>query len=149
MRQFVPSPSGRSRFNVLGALNAVTHEMITVTNKTYINAWSVVHLLRKIRAVSPAGLITVILDNARYQKCHLVQCAAAMENIELIYLPSYSPNLNLIERVWKFVKSKCLNNRAHEDFGSFCRSINTCIAEFKGVHKENLKTLLTWNFQVF
>jgi len=50
----------------------------------------------------------LVLDNARYQKCHLVQNLAATLNIELLFLPTYSPNLNLIERLWKFVKKKCL-----------------------------------------
>ena len=148
-RLYIPTPCGRQRFNVLGALNAVSHQMITVTNTAYINAWSVVDLLRKIRAATPTGPITVILDNARYQKCHLVQCAAAMESIELMYLPTYSPNLNLIERAWKFIKKKSLNSRTHTDFTSFCNAINGCIVGFDGEHKKELDTLMTWNFQAF
>jgi len=49
--------------------------------------------------------ITFILDNARYQRCTTVNTLAAQLNLELIFLPPYSPNLNLIERLWKFVKS--------------------------------------------
>jgi transposase len=48
----------------------------------------------------------LVLGNARYQKCALVQTLAAALGIELLYLPSYSPNLNLIERLWKFVKKE-------------------------------------------
>jgi len=68
-RIFIPAPSGRQRFNLLGALNAITHEMITVTNDTYITAQSVCALLEKI-AILYVGLpITIFLDNARYQRC--------------------------------------------------------------------------------
>jgi len=95
-RIFVKTSSGRQRFNVLGALNAVSLELITVVNDSYINAWSVAELFKKIREQHPLGKIILILDNAKYQKCHVVQCAANMLNIQLQYLPPYSPNLNLI-----------------------------------------------------
>ena len=101
-RVFIKSPSGRKRFNVLGALNAITHEVVTVTNDTYINAYCVCQLLSKLAALGLSIPITLVLDNARYQKCKLVQELADSLGIELLYLPSYSPNLNLIERLWKF-----------------------------------------------
>ncbi len=101
-RIFIKSPSGRKRFNVLGALNAITHEVITVTNDTYINSESVCQLLHKLAALGLSIPITLVLDNARYQKCRLVQELADSLDIELLYLPSYSPNLNLIERLWKY-----------------------------------------------
>ena len=105
-RVFIKAPSGRKRFNVLGALNAITHELITVTNDTYINAQSVCELLRQIADQYVGIPITLVLDNARYQKCTVVKELAESLNIELLYLPTYSPNLNLIERLWKFVKKK-------------------------------------------
>lgn len=95
-RIFIKSPSGRKRFNVLLALNAITHEIITVTNETYINAERSCELLRKLAALKLNVPITILCDNARYQKCKLVQELAAILEIELLYLPSYSPNLNLI-----------------------------------------------------
>lgn len=98
-RIFIPAPSGRQRFNVLGALNAITHEMITVTNDTYITSQSVSALLEKIAALYTGIPISIFLDNARYQRCALVIEKARNLNIELCFLPSYSPNLNLIERV--------------------------------------------------
>jgi len=98
------APAGRQRFNVLGALNAITHELICVVNETYINSENVCKLLHKLAALNLGVPITIVLDNARYQKCVLVTAAAASLNIELCFLPSYSPNLNLIERLWKFVK---------------------------------------------
>ena len=104
VRVFIQAPSGRQRFNVLGALNALTHELITVTNDAYITAESVCQLLEKIACLYLGRPISIFLDNARYQKCALVKEKAKSLNIELCFLPSYSPNLNLIERVWKFVK---------------------------------------------
>jgi hypothetical protein len=103
-RLFVRAPSGRQRFNVLGALNAITHELITVTNDTYITAEQVCALLHQLAALGLSTPISVFLDNARYQKCALVLATAAQLQIELCFLPAYSPNLNLIERLWKFVK---------------------------------------------
>jgi transposase len=103
-RVFVKAPSGRQRFNVLGALNAITHELVTVTNDTYITATQVCELLYKLAALNLGVPITIFLDNARYQKCALVKATAASLQIELCFLPAYSPNLNLIERLWKFVK---------------------------------------------
>ena len=98
-RLFIKSGAGRKRFNVLGALNAVTHELITVTNDTYINAQSVCELLYKLAALDLSLPITLVLDNARYQKCALVMEVAQTLDIELLYLTTYSPNLNLIERL--------------------------------------------------
>jgi len=149
VRQFIPSATGRSRFNVLGALNAITHHMVTITNTTYINAWSVVDLIKELRKIHVDEPITLILDNARYQRCYVVERAAFMFNIELLYLPPYSPNLNLIERAWKFVKKKALNNRSFENFEKFQDSINECVNGFSTTHQEKLQTLMTWNFQTF
>lgn len=148
-RIFVKTSSGRQRFNVLGALNAVSLEMITVVNDSYINAWSVADLFKKIREQHPLEKIVLVLDNAKYQKCHVVQCAANMLNIQLLYLPPYSPNLNLIERVWKFVRKKSLNCRYYENFDLFKAAIQECISKFRREYKEELETLLTWSFQTF
>ena len=72
-RLFVKSPSGRKRFNVLGALNAITHEVIMVTYDTYITATQVCELWSKIAALGLIITITLVLDNARYQKCKVVE----------------------------------------------------------------------------
>ena len=87
-RTFICSPSGRRRFNVLGAINAVTKEIITVTNETYINAESICELLASIASLEITVPIVLILDNARYQKCKLVKERAEALGIELCYLPA-------------------------------------------------------------
>jgi transposase len=149
VRIFIPAPSGRQRFNVLGALNAMTHEMITVTNDTYITAQSVCVLLEKIAVRYMGTPISIILDNARYQRCALVMEKAKSLNIELCFLPPYSPNLNLIERVWRFVKKKCLYSHYYEKFPAFKEAISKCLDETSTTYKVNLDSLLTLRFQLF
>ena len=89
MRLFVRSPSGRKRWNVLGAVDFVTKQLVTVTNTTYITATTVCELLRLLAAQHPGVPITLVLDNARYQKCALMQDLAKQLQIELLYLPAY------------------------------------------------------------
>jgi transposase len=149
VRLFIPSPSGRKRFNVLAALDAVSKEIITVTNETYINAESVCQLMTELAKLGLVNPITLVLDNARYQKCALVQNYAAALNIELLYLPSYSPNLNLIERFWKFVRKECLYSEYYEKFPDFKQAIDNCIRNAHTEHKDDLESLLSWNFQSF
>ena len=72
-------------------MDAITKEVITVTNESYINATSICELLLKLVALNRGVPITVVLDNARYQKCQLVFGLAKALDIELLYLPSYSP----------------------------------------------------------
>lgn len=148
-RVFIRAPAGRQRFNVLGALNAVTHELITVTNDTYITAETVCELLRKLAALNLGLPISVFLDNARYQKCALVRATAASLHIELCFLPAYSPNLNLIERLWKFVKKQCLYSRYYTNFTAFKAAIVECLSQTHTTHKIALDSLLTLRFQLF
>lgn len=141
--------AGRRRFNVLGALNAITHELVMVTNDTYITAESVCELLRRIAMMHLDVPITLVLDNARYQKCKIVSALAAQLDIELLYLPAYSPNLNLIERLWKFVKKKVLYSKYYANFSDFRNAITDCLNQTHTTHKKELDSLLTLRFQVF
>jgi len=130
-------------------LNAITHELVLITNDTYINAESVCALLRSIALLKIAVPITLVLDNARYQKCQIVAALARSLDIELLFLPAYSPNLNLIERLWKFVKKKVLYSKYYFDFDGFKRSISECLNQTHTTHKKELDSLLTLRFQVF
>lgn len=149
VRLFLASPSGRKRFNVLGALDAVTKEILTITNETYINSESVCLLLAKIATHYVGRPITIFLDNARYQRCRLVQDYAAALEITLVFLPSYSPHLNLIERYWRFVRKNCLYSKYYENFADFKNAIAQLIDTAHIDHLPKLETLLTWNFQSF
>ena len=148
-RIFVRSSAGRHRFNVLGALCATTHRLISVCNSSYINSESVCELLQKLKQASAAIPITVVLDNARYQRCKLVQTTAAALGIELLYLPPYSPNLNLIERLWKFTKNKVLYSKYYETFVDFQIAIMQLLETAHDRYRAELQSLLAANFQTF
>jgi len=148
-RLFIASPAGRQRFNVLGAVDAVTKEIFTFTNTTYINAESVCCLLTNIAARYAGELLTIVLDNARYQKCSLVLHHAAALGIELLFLPSYSPHLNLIERLWRYVRKECLYSKYYPKFDGFKQALADCIQNAHTQHQDELETLLSWNFQSF
>jgi len=149
VRLFLPGPSGRKRYNVLAALDAVTHRVIRVSNHAYINAESVSDLLRQVAAAGLPRPITLVLDNARYQRCVVVQALARSLKIELLFLPSYSPNLNLIERVWKFVKKHALGARVLSSYTEFTAAIDDCLSKLSTTYKAQMDTLLTLEFQTF
>ena len=88
LRVFVRTPSGRKRYNVLGAYNAMTGTMQSVTNTTSINSSSVMELLGKLRLLHPGSKIRIVLDNAAYQRNYWVRWHAAFLDIELVFLPS-------------------------------------------------------------
>ena len=148
-RLFVRAPSGRKRLNVLGALNAITHEVVTVTNDASINAQSVCPWLIQLASLHVNLPLTLVLDNARYQKCAVVQERAALLHIELLYFPSYSPNLNLIERLWKFVKKQWLYSKYYADYDAFTTAISDCLQHTHDRYKKELDSLLTLRFQTF
>ena len=149
VRLLIRGPSGRKRFNVLGAIDAITHELTAGVNDTMIDAMAVCELLGKLSARYAGLPVTSVLDNARYQKCEAVRSRAAELKIELLYLPSYSPNLNLIERLWKYVKKEVLFCRYYEDFTGFKEAIVECLEGIRGKHRAAMASLLTLNFQNF
>ena len=148
-RIFVRAASGRQRFNVLGAWNAVTRELIAVTNTTVVNTETMCELLRKIADLGLTGPITLVLDNARYQRNAVVQALAAQLGITLLFLPSYSPNLNLIERLWKFTKRRALYGRYHPTFRDFQAAIQEVLDGLSTKYSQQLASLMTLNFQQF
>ena len=148
-RLFVKAPSGRQRLNVLAALNATTREIWSVRNLTSITSETVCELLRLLAGAHPGMPLTIVLDNARYQRCALVQSLAQRLGIELLFLPAYSPNLNLIERLWKFVKKQCLYSKYYADHLAFQQAIIECIEQASDTHQEALASLLTLKFQSF
>ena len=79
----------------------------------------------------------------------LVKNLAKSLNIEWLFLPSYSPNLTLIERLWKFTKKKVLYGRHYDTFPAFCGAINACLGKTETEHRKELKSLMTHKFQTF
>ncbi len=146
-RIFMRTASGRQRFNVLGAWNAVTRELIAVTNTTVVNTETMCELFRKIADLGLTGPITLVLDNARYQRNAVVQAWASQLGITLLFLPSYSPNLNLIERLWKFTKRRALYGRYHPTFRDFQAAIQEVLDGLSTKYSQQLASLMTLNFQ--
>ena len=146
-RIFIRSPSGRKRWNVLGAFNAITGQLTTVANDSYITSTTVCEMLHKLAKQYAGRPIVIILDNASYQRCKLVQELAVELGITLQFLPSYSPNLNLIERLWKFVKKKSLYNEYYETFAEFVAGIMGCLDRVETDYKDEIDTLMQPNFQ--
>jgi transposase len=148
-RVFIRTSSGRKRYNVLGAYNAITNQLLTVVNESYINSASVCEMLRLLRRNHGGEAITIVLDNAAYQRCYLVREYAILLDINLVFLPSYSPNLNLIERLWKFVKKQCLNNCYYDTFEAFKVGIDGCLNDIDKKFKSQIASLMTLRFQTF
>jgi transposase len=148
-RLFVKAPSGRQRLNVLAALHATTRDIVTVTNLTSITSETVCEFLRLLAGGHVGVPIPIVLDNARYQRCTLVQSVAQSLGIELLFLPAYSPNLNLIERFWTFVKKQCLYSKYYPDHRGFQQAILTCIEQAPDKYQPELASLLTLKFQTF
>jgi transposase len=151
VRQLLPSSCGRRRYNVLGAYDPIRQEVVTMTNDTVVNQETFCALLDKI-AICHAGTglpITLVLDNARYQKCRSVFDKDEALGIELLYLPAYSPNLNLIERLWRFVKKQVLYSTHYDKFATFKESIDACLRDLGTRFKGKMETLMTLNFQLF
>ena len=147
-RRFLRTYSGRKRYNVLGALNFVTKVVHTVTNDEYITATQVCEMLEKLAETYIGIPIHIILDNARYQHCKLVMEKAKDLGIHLEFLPAYSPNLNLIERFWKFLRKE-LGIELFEDFSKFCDAIDKAIASSYTEKKDSLDKLIGEKVQLF
>ena len=143
----VATAAGRQRYSVLGAVNAVSHRLIRETTAGTVTEETVARLLYKLRLAHPDEPIHVVLDNARYQHTSFVRAVAKVYDIRLVYLPPYSPNLNLIERVWKFVKKKALANRHFEDFRGFQAAIDNVLDGLGTRFRDRMATLLTHNFE--
>jgi transposase len=148
-RIFIPAASGRTRINILGAYDPIKNELIKIINRTYITSSVVIELLEEIRTVYVNQAITIVLDNAKYQRCKAVMEKASELHIELLFLPTYSPNLNLIERLWRFVKKECLYSKYYKTANEFEAAIVNCLSEINTARKHKLKTLMALKFQMF
>jgi len=148
VRRFIRTGSGRKRYNVLGALNFMSKKLTTITNDSYITSVQVCELLKNLAAEYAGRPIYIVLDNASYQKCNLVKTLAIDLGINLVFIPSYSPNLNLIERFWKFTKSK-LRTKYYTDFNEFAYKIDAITASGDCEFKKDIDKLITEKVQLF
>jgi len=142
----VRSNTGRQRYSN-GAVNVDSMNRIMRYDDT-INAQSTIQLFDQITSAYPdARKITVICDNARYYRSRLVKSYLEKSRIALLFLPAYAPNLNVIERYWKYFKKIILYNRYYETFKEFKQA---CEHFFENTdsHLPALRTLLAENFQI-
>jgi len=144
------SNTGRRRLNILGAIDMVSLDIVPFLTEENCNKETVKVFLDEVKKAYPkAKIITIFLDNARYQRNYEVQEYAKTLGIVLEYMPPYSPNLCLIERVWKFFKNKVIKNTYYEsfqEFEGFCISFFS-IDSWKNLLPE-LQSLLTLNFEI-
>lgn len=140
--------SGRNRLNVLGAYSPDDHTLISIEETESCDAELVCQLLRKIRKANPGKWLLLVLDNARYQRATRVQALAKQLHIRLLFLPPYSPNLNLIERFWKFLRKKITRNTYYATFAEFQAAIQGLLANLT-TYTEELATLMTEKFHLF
>jgi len=143
----IPSNTGRERLNINGAIDLERLEPVVRFDAT-IDAVSTIALFEQIEHLNPqAQRIYVICDNAGYYRSHAVRHFLESSKIKLIFLPTYSPNLNLIERFWKFFKKQVLYNKYYDTFSKFRKA---CEQFFQSSHTyaDQLRSLLTENFQI-
>jgi transposase len=142
------SNGGRKRVNIHGAVNIESKDILTDFAKS-INKESSLRLFQKIEAKHPeAQVIHVIVDNASYYTAHWLQEQLKGMKIKLHFLPSHSPNLNVIERLWKFFKKEILYNTYYEKFEDFlvaCKNFFRCRTKYR----DELRSLLTENFHLY
>jgi transposase len=141
--------SGRKRLNILGAYCPDDHDYVDLRlTKENIAGEQFVRLLEKLLARHPgAAKFILYLDNARYYHKPVVEeWLAAHRQFHLVHVPPYSPNLNLIERLWKFLRKKALS-RWHETFELMQEAVGGVLDNLKG-HAAELDSLMTEEFHV-
>jgi len=167
VRIFLKTSSGRNRINVLGALNAVTKEVTTYMNTTYITAETIVDFMLQLKEQYVDLPIVLVMDNAKYQCCKMVTDKAKELEIEILFLPTYSPNLNItayfvrstsIERLWKFTRKKVFYGKYYDSPKKFHQAITSFFGELNQKYlycvrstryQSELESLLTLNFQMW
>ncbi len=143
----IPSNTGRDRLNINGAIELERLEPVVRFDDS-INAASTIALFEQIEEANPLSQrIYVICDNARYYRSKDVRHFLESSKIELVFLPPYSPNLNLIERFWKFFKKQILYDTYYDTFSKFRQA---CERFFQNPNEyaHQLRSLLTENFQI-
>lgn len=114
IRKEVPANSGRARINLSGAIDILSHKIVVQEDKT-LNADATIRFLRKIEEAYPTKKrIHLFCDNAPYYRNKGVTKYLRTSKIQLHFLPPYSPNLNPIERLWKWMKERIIYNTYYE-----------------------------------
>jgi transposase len=140
--------TGRRRMNIIGAINPITlSPTVIMTEQNCCEEVIHAFLIEVREQYKDAQTICIVLDNARYQRAYSVTELAKELNIDLVFLPPYCPNLNLIERVWKFFKKKVMKNKYYQSFSEFDQIVFDFFKCFD-IYNEELKTLLNFKFGI-
>lgn len=146
--KIIPSNSGRKRVTIIGAINATTFTPTILTTEDNCDGLMMKVFLGEVRKDYPKNkTISIFLDNAKYNHSILVRDEAKRLHIKLLFLPPYSPNLNIIERLWKFMKKKVTANRYYKTFTEFTQAIDDFFKHIQQYQTE-LKKLLTLKFEI-
>jgi Transposase and inactivated derivatives len=143
----IKSNTGRKRITILGALNIEDLSVIKTLTEDTCNAASIIEFLKKVKEAYPDMRVVIVLDNARYNYARATRAFAEENDILLLFLPPYAPNLNIIERLWKFAKKHLVNNTYHEDYSQFYSATESFFNNLDEYHQE-LASLLTQKFQI-
>lgn len=148
-RKYLPALPVRGRVNVIGATSFHGKDFVYEINQDGVNQDAIIRFLKKVKSKYKKQKITIVLDNASYHHAGSVEEMAEELNIQLLFLPVASPNLNIIERLWKFIKSRCLKNRIFVNLDELENTLSNTLKTLKKKHKKELNTLLTPKFQRF
>ena len=143
----IPSNTGRERLGINGAMPVGEADAVIVESEI-VNAQSTIELCDKIQLRQVFGMIIIFADNARYYNCKAMkEYLAANPRVVIVHLPPYSPNLNLIERLWKFYKKKVLCQRY---YANLAKMRDATINFFDNLqdYADELRTLMALNFQI-
>ena len=147
-RKIVKTFTGNKRYNVLGALDLQTKDLISCLSTKNITSEIIVDFFINLAFKYYNKQIYIVLDRARYQDCKLVKKVAYQLGINLLFLPAYSPNLNFIERVWKFMKGK-LRVKYYDDFQTFVEAIDNLLVKINTEYKKDIQSLIGENVQFY
>jgi transposase len=148
-RHYVGVGSGRKRLNILGAYSPDDHDYVDLRlTKENITGEQFIKLLEKLLAKHPdTEKFILYLDNARYYSKPVVkEWLARHRQFRLVFLPAYSPNLNLIERLWKFLRKTALN-RWHKTFEGMQEAVAEVLDHLEHYQSE-LESLMREKFHI-
>ena len=139
--------SGRKRVKINAATRAIKPEHLGFEISESVNAQSTQRMCRDLLKKHPGKKIYFVCDNARYYRCAWLQKWAANQRIEFVFLPPYSPNLNLVERLWRLLRKKAINSICYETYDKFRSGIIHFLENIKVEYKAEVRRLLSLNFR--
>ena len=148
-KPYIPMLNVKGKINVIGAVSEQGEHFAYDISQSSVNKESIIRFLDKLRGKYKDKKIRLVLDNASYHRAAVAQEHAKTVGIELIFLPVASPNLNIIERLWSFIKSKFLRNKILTHLDELENTLVKAFKTIKKQYKKDLKSLLTTKFQYF